>query len=123
MVENAQIAALILPWAKEKHPEKYEQTLKVAMYPDTFRRYMTRLIEIRCQAEPEFRKEVPISVLDETALVVEVKQKGDVYKYKVGGILADQPIDLRFWELALDKETFATIQAAKSTLDMEQVDG
>lgn len=65
------MAALILPWAKEKHPEKYAQTLKVAPNRETFRRYMARLVEVRYEEEAEWRMQAPLRLLEETG----IKQK------------------------------------------------
>ena len=119
---NEQLAKLILPWAKERHPEKYQQTLRVAAIHDTFRRYMLRLVEIRVEEEPGWINEVSVLVLEETKLVQRLKdrQTGDVYEVK--GKLADGPRITTFAELALPREDFLSLQRAKQALDLEYVD-
>lgn len=115
------MAALILPWAKEHHPEKYTETLKISIKPDAFRKYMLRLIEIRCTEEPQWRGEVPVSVLDETSLTIKAKARGtgQVIEYK--GRRAVAPIHHRILELALSKPEFDLLQRAKDTLDLEYI--
>lgn len=119
---NDDLARLILPWAKEHHPDKYQQTLKVAAIPATFRRYMLRLVEIRCTDEPEWIKTVNVLVLEETGLTKRLKdnQTGDVYEVK--GRLAEGPRITTFAELALPREDFLSLQRAKAALDLEYVD-
>jgi hypothetical protein len=62
---NSEIAAIILPWAKAQHPEKYADTLKVAANERTFRRYMIRLIEIRWTEDTDRTWRNEISMLME----------------------------------------------------------
>lgn len=119
-VSNGELCALILMWAKEAHPEKYDATLKVATIPATFRRYLLRLVELRWEAEPEWREQAPVLVLDETKITGRVKNTaGDVLEMK--GQLSDLPHMNRWWELGLDKEEYANLQTAKKVLDLEYV--
>lgn len=120
-VTNEQVAALVLPWAKAHHPDKYEQTLKVSTTPTTFRRYLLRLLEIRCSEEREFLGQVPVSLLDETSLVIWVRDRKTGELYEVKGRLSPQPHIVRFWELALSKSDFEALKVCKQALDLEHV--
>ena len=120
MTDDA-LAALVLPWAKERHPEKYAETLKVAARPMTFRRYLTRLVEIRCAEDKGFVLSLPVSVLEETALVVRARDRktGKVYEFK--GRLAG-PREHAISELALDPDVFDFMLLVQETLDLEYVE-
>ena len=122
-MNNVELAALILPWAKEKEPEKYDATIKVARVSSTFRRYMIRLVEIRCQAEPDWRRRVPMSVLEETSLEMRFRQRTTGLEIVVKGLGRNEPREWGFKELAAcDKLSFAQLHHIKTTLDMELVD-
>lgn len=71
-----ELVALVLPWAKEHMPEAYGATLKVAPRPDKFRRYLIRLVERRCEREPEWTLQLPLSVLEETNLRLPFRTPG-----------------------------------------------
>lgn len=122
---NEQIAALILPWAKAEHPEKYDATLKVAGQPGTFRLYLLRLIEIRCTADPAWRTNVPLSLLEQTALTMTFRVKKLGVDIEVKGAKAPGPRVWSFTELASlmteNEEFFHTLVRAKSALDLELV--
>lgn len=121
---NETLAALILPWAKEKHPSKYSDTVKAVRKPDVFRRYMVRLVEIRVEEEPEFRGQVPLSILDETKLTARFK-RGD-YEFEVRGAGSVKSQGPRVWcwtELALTPEQFEERRAWKEALELERVEG
>lgn len=65
---NDELAAVILPWAKEHHPDKYEPTIAVSSRPHAFRRYLCRLIEIRWEEDHAWRSEAPLRALEETSI-------------------------------------------------------
>lgn len=121
VVATGQIAAMMLPWAKAHHPEKYADTVKVSNRPAVFRRYLLRLLEIRCREEEGFMGTVPVSVLDETALTVKVRDRSTGAVLEVKGERAEGPQVTRFWELAMEPEDFRTLQSAKQILDLEHV--
>lgn len=77
-INNERLAAVILPWAKDKYPERYQQTLAVASKPDTFQRYMVRLVELRWKEEPdtEWLLRVPLTVLEETDISLKARLFG-----------------------------------------------
>jgi hypothetical protein len=118
-----ELAALILPYAKEHHPEKYTDALRVAHQPEKFRRYLIRLVEIRIGEYPAWMNELPISVLDETSLTIRVRDRTTGQEIPLKGQRAEKPISHRIAELALDKTTFDHLQRAKVHLDLEYVDG
>jgi hypothetical protein len=72
--QNQTLAALVLPWAREQHKAKYDQTLLVASQPEVFRRYLVRLLELRWEQdgdiEADWKKNVPFWALEETNVVV-----------------------------------------------------
>jgi len=121
-VSTEQLSAMVLPWAKKEHPEKYEQTIKVSMKADTFRRYLVRLLEIRCRSDRDFLGKVPVSLLDETSLVIWVRDRKTGELFEVKGREAPRPHINRFWELALSKSDFEAMKIAKGALDLEHVD-
>lgn len=73
---NEEMGALILPWAKEHRPDPYKQTIAVSGNAATFRAYLIRLIEVRWDAEPDWRPQVPLRALEETALTVRMRHPG-----------------------------------------------
>lgn len=82
---NDELIELILPWAKEHHPDKYAKTIEQANRPIAFRRFLVRLIEIRCAEDRAWRNTVPLSVLEETSLSVTLRHKGTGREFTVGG--------------------------------------
>lgn len=124
MTSSDEIFALVAAWAKAKHPEKYDATLKVARNPETFRKYLVRLVEIRCEEDLAFIRDVPLSVLDETHIVKRFAIPpgwGDKREFKIGGRLAKEECDLRFTMLNASKEEFGLLVAAVQHLDMAVV--
>jgi hypothetical protein len=119
---NNQLAGLILAWAKDEHPDKYAQTLKVAAIHDTFRRYLLRLIEIRCEADKAWMGTVPVSVLEETKLSLSLRDKQTGAVYEVKGRLAEGERQVSFLELGLSRGDFLWLQQAKENLDLEYVE-
>lgn len=124
MTTDEELAALVLPWAKAEHPDKYQQTLAVAANPKSFRRFLVRLVELRVESDKAWSLQVPLDVLDETRLVLPfLTPSGD--RWEVGGAKADpMKITHRFWELALairDDNEFQRLQHTKKTLDLFQV--
>ena len=121
-VTNDELCNLVLAWAKEAHPDYYEKTLKVATNNLAFRKYLLRLVEIRATEDRAWRNSVcPIRVLDETSLVLTIKQKasGAVRQFK--GQSAKPPIDNRIMELGTDALAFQQLQAYKAELDLTYV--
>lgn len=122
LVTNDDLCALVLPWCKAEHPDHYQKTLKVAVNPIAFRKYLLRLVELRAEEDKHWRnRECPIKVLDETSLSIQVRRKetGEMWEFK--GKKGKLPIDNRINELACDKYTFDTLQFMKQTLDLTYV--
>lgn len=129
-LSNDQLAGFILPWAKEKHPDKYDLTLKAAPKDKTFRAYLLRLVEIRWQEaseegaseeEKQWRLSCPISVLDETSIRMKVKRNptGEVMEFQGSKAAGSQTH--RFHELLMGPDEFDALQRAKKALDLEYV--
>jgi hypothetical protein len=91
--ENQTIAALVLPWARERHKEKYDQTLAISNRPDVFRRYLVRLLELRWaedgDIQADWKKNVPFWALEETNIVVRATVFGHEIKI-CGSKVADR---------------------------------
>lgn len=129
MTSTDALCAIILPWAKEKHAEKYTQTLAVAREPTTFRRYLVRLIEIRCEEEGHaWTGVVPLDVLEESAVTMSFRAGDTVLEVK--GRLAAGDRVWSFAELAMlvtepdldaRKQALAMLVRAKTTLDLVHV--
>lgn len=119
-MSTREMAVAILPWAKEKHPDKYADTIKQANDDAKLRRYLVRLVEIRWESEPEWRSAAPLAVLDETALIKRVRTQAGVV-LTVGGKLAKGSCHLRWIDLRVEPEDFRLLAAAIIALDMEVV--
>lgn len=118
---NDELADLILPWALQAHPEKYAQTVAQIDLPKTYRRYLLRLVEIRCTEDKAWMSsQVPISVLDETSLTRKLKDRKTGLVLTFGGNRA-RGITFRFAELTLQPEQFQLLWKAKEALDLEYV--
>jgi hypothetical protein len=121
MIENETLLGLIGAWAKKHHPEKYEQTLRVATNPTVFRRYLLRLVELYVNEDRKRATELPVSVLDETSLVFNVRDKKTGRTLVFKGRRSDPPIENRTLELTLGDLEYADLQRWKETLDLEYV--
>lgn len=115
------LLALVGAWAKANHPEKYQATIAQVAKPATFRKYLLRLLEVRCAAEPLFVTEVPVSLLDETAIrrTLRIRSTGDTLV--VGGPKAAQPTHLTWTMLDALPEDFSVLVTAIRTLDLELI--
>jgi hypothetical protein len=89
-VTNDQLAAVILPWAKAQHEQKYTDTIKVAGNAKTFRRYLIRLIEIRWAegGDRTWRNDLTLAVLDESAIVMHATHRPTGTLLAISGRLA-----------------------------------
>lgn len=124
---NELLESLVQNWAKQHRPDAWEKTEKVRPRPDAFRAYLIRLVELRYEAEPEWRTQVPLSVLEETALTAKMRLRGTDRIIDVSGRKV-VPRRWGFQELALlmemdpklDLNAYAQI---KDELDLELEDG
>lgn len=124
-LSNEELAALILPWAKEHKPEPYAKTLAVAGKPDTFRAYLARLIELRWNEEKEWRTSAPLRALEETALVVRMRHPGIGVEIEVKGRRAPGGRQWGFCSMAdmLERGVdFETAHRIITGFDLEVVD-
>lgn len=121
---NEELAALILPWAKEHRPEPYAKTIAVAGNPRTFNAYLSRLIELRWEADREWRNEVPLRALEATALVVRMRHPGLNVEIEVKGSRAEGPRQWSFLQLASAIDAgikFETLYKVVTGFDLEIV--
>lgn len=120
---NNEIAALVLPWAKEQHPTAYAKTLAVASREAAFRLHLLRLVEIRCEREPAWRGTVPLDVLHETSLTVTVRHTPSDQTFTVGGTNAPPgSCTLRFHDLTwLTSEDIPKVLDSIRTFEAERV--
>ena len=121
IVETETLSALILPWAKERHPEKYEKTLAVVGREETFRAYLVRLVEVRWNEEKAWRGTVPLSVLELTSLQVTMLHRPSGTKVVCGGRQAKDRL-FSFYDLTMDKAAFEQLLEAIEVFDLERVE-
>jgi hypothetical protein len=127
---NSEIAAIILPWAKAQHPEKYADTLKVAANERTFRRYMIRLIEIRWTEDTDrtWRNEISLAVLEESAVTMNVIHKPTGTPLTFSGRLSGGSRKWTWAEMAMLMEqpdpsaAIGQLVMVKRTLDLESAE-
>lgn len=113
--------ALILPWAKQEHAEKYAQTLAVARRGDVFDRYLLRLVELRCAEDRAFLRTVPLWVLDNTAVTCRMRGAGRG-EFVVGGKRTEPVPQVRWWQLSLSRADFDSLMAWVDLFDLQTVD-
>jgi hypothetical protein len=120
MRENTELLALVGAWAKATHPEKYRATLQQVSEPRKFRAYLLRLVELRVAAEPQWIREVPLSILDETRVTRTLRHKHTGVEYVVGGVRAtmDGAYTLRWFMLDSPIDDFNLVSAAMAALDL-----
>jgi hypothetical protein len=112
----------ILPWAKENSPEAYKKTLAVARRPKTFRRYLSRLVEIRWEASPSWRTTAPLRVLEETSLTQKARHVPTGTTIEIKGRGAKPPREWSFGLLAAMIENgipFEIVHSAQEILELE----
>lgn len=116
------LSAVILPWAKQNHPEKYAQTIQMVNYPPTMLKYLVRLLEIRWETEKAIRSEIPCSLLEHTSIVARLRDRKTGEIIEVKGRNATGGRVWAFKELqTLDRDSFDELSALKRTLDLELV--
>lgn len=121
---NEELLGLVGAYAKEHHRSKYDQTLAKVAEPLVFRAYLLRLVEIRCGEQPAFFLEVPLSVLQETALVRRFRVTSSDRVFVVGGAKATAQEDvphLTWAMLAQPEPDFLRLIKAIDILDLELV--
>lgn len=116
-----ELEQLVLPWAEIRHPEKHAQTIAQRTLPKTYRRYLLRLVEIRCEEDRAWMtSQVPVSVLDETSLTRKLRDRRTGLVLTFGGSRA-RGVLFRFAELTLPREQFDFLWQAKEALDLEYI--
>jgi hypothetical protein len=110
------LGGIVLPWAKERHPDKYAATLKVAKEPATFRNYLLRLLEIRwaedTDARAEWKLDVELSMLEETAIQQAIVFRGHDLTF------AGKKVEGRVWSFA---ELRALVEAGDDGAELERL--
>jgi hypothetical protein len=98
--------------------------MAVAKHAETHRRFLIRLVERRCEQEPSWRGQVPLSVLEETKLVMHFDLR-DGTRIAVAGKMAGETRTWSFEELAVmvnsgaTAEDLITANRLKEAWDME----
>lgn len=113
------LCALILPWAREHEREKYEDTMRHAAKADVLRRYCLRLVELRASREPSFVKQVPLSVLEDTALTVRLRDRATGEILTVRGAKASGERTWTFRHLTMPPDAFRAHRFLMTTFDLE----
>jgi hypothetical protein len=141
---NEELLAIIGPWAKEHHPDKYRATLQQVAKPQTFRNYLIRLIEIRLEEENVERRrraaagEPPLEyefwldpaltadILDATSLArtLKIKSTGDAFVVAGKGYKGPLSVSMSWSMLAVLTDNpgeFHALAYAMKTLDLELI--
>ena len=118
---NTELEALVLEWAEQHHPEKHAQTIAQREKPDTYRRFLLRLIEIRVEEEPGWLRKVPARILDETKIVAQLRDRETGRFLTFAGERAKMPQAHRFSELDMLPSDFELMLAAWDMLDLEYI--
>lgn len=119
-IEIEDLAGRILPWARERHPEKFAETMKQAANHDTFYKYMVRLCELRVKEDRQWIRQLPISVLDASNITAEFTGRKSGIRYRFAGRRANDPTAIRFREMAeYSTQDFQLFLASWSAFDLE----
>lgn len=115
------LEALVLPWAKRVEPAKYQMTLNVQKTPDTYRKYLLRLAELRWAADVPGRREFPLAVLEASHIEAKLLHRptGKVLTFRGRQM---QPRQWSWLELLLDPQEFSALVEVKGTFDLEIVE-
>jgi hypothetical protein len=121
MTEIAELEALVLEWAERRHPEKHAQTIAMREKPETYQRFLLRLIEIRVGEEPEWFRRVPTRILAETKIVAQLRDRETGRMLTFAGARAKNPQAHRFIELDMLPSDFELLLSAWDMLDLEYI--
>jgi hypothetical protein len=116
-----ELEALVLSWAEQHHPEKHAQTVAQQEKPETYQRFLLRLVEIRVTDEPRWLRTVPVAILDETKLVAQLRDRESGKMLTFAGKKANMPQAHRFSELDMLPSDFELMLAAWDMLDLEYI--
>lgn len=119
MIEE--LEALVLPWAEAVHPDKHAQTLAQREKPAAYQRFLLRLVEIRVAQDPRWLRTVPASILDETKIVAQVRDRETGRFLTFAGKGAHRPQEHRFAELEMLPSDFELLLSAWDMLDLEYI--
>jgi hypothetical protein len=96
------LARQILPWAEVHYPDLATMTRAVGEAPGrevAYRKYLIRLVELRARDDPASVRGWPLSVLDETGLVVVVRHRPTDTRIRLGGQRTTEEVQWRFDDL------------------------
>jgi len=74
-LSNEELLALVGEWAKSEKVAEYQKTLECSQQPRKFRNCLIRLIELRSEVDKEWRNTLPLSVLEETNIRIQLREK------------------------------------------------
>lgn len=146
----AELEALVLKWAAAHHPEKLEQTLAQKDEADqlqhaytqeirvaersvlasqltkklaTYRRFLLRLVEIRCEEDKGWIRQVPPRILDETKVVTMLRDRRTGRMMRLAGKKVEprEPDMHPFSILLMAPHDFDLLMAAWDALDLEYI--
>jgi hypothetical protein len=112
-----QMQAWVLPWTKANHPDWYKATLKVAADKVAFHKYLIRLVEVRWQEEPGARETAPVTVLEQTGLVIRLKDKGSGEVLEFAGVKVEGRARA-IAELAWERDEWEVLENARKEWDL-----
>lgn len=113
------LCALILPWAYEHERAKYEETMTHAAKPHVLRKFCVRLMLLRVTREPSFVKQIPLSILEESALEVRLRDRTTGEIITVRGARASGERTWTFQHLMMPPNAFRAHRLLTTMLDLE----
>ena len=120
MTDISELETLVLGWAEATHPDKHVQTVAMREKPESYRRFLLRLVEIRVHEEPGWIRKVPVGILDETKIVAQLRDRDGRF-ITFAGKKANNPQAHRFSELDMLPSDFELMLAAWDMLDLEYI--
>lgn len=123
----------VLPWAQANQPDGYAKTAALALmavpgahlaeHERMVRRYLARLTDLRCEADPSYRRTAALGVLAESSQVITLRERtGQQRTLTFTGRYAPRPHPYTFPMLALERASFTALLDAIEVLDLDAVD-
>lgn len=95
---------------------------RTAQHELQVRRYCARLLDLRCAADPAWRRQAPCSLLMETGQVVRVRTRRDGQTFEIKGRFASPPHRFTFAMLAIGSPALVALWlAVEGDFELEAV--
>lgn len=74
-LSNDELRERVQEWAEREKVEEWKKTVACEQKPRLYRTCLIRLVELRCEADVEWRNTLPLSVLEETNIRIQLREK------------------------------------------------